>query len=404
MKICVVTSMPPGAEPRAPRHAVAAKQAFPDAEVVFFELAAAGSDMPDPPGLAEAGLVRRKVTYPTRKNGVWALVWRRLRVIAARIWMSLLGLPTEAVFGERVVGLTGKLKREKADVYIAHNIETLLPAARAATAAGGKLIFDCMEYYSDMGDSQTVGEARAANLLEREWLKRCVLVTASSDALADVLANEYGIERPLPLYNTPPLSPAPPAREPIQGLDLYWRNSVVGFGQRGLDDILQAMTRLPEDVILSVQGRAPTDGGAQLKRRIAELELEGRVRVLPPYKPGEAVEQAQMHMVGLCLERHGPTNHEYTVSNKLFDYMMAGLAVVVSDMPSLKTVVERAKAGLVYEAASPDDLAAKIRSLRDNPRRRETLAANARKFAVKEGNVEIDAARFRAALVDVLGD
>jgi hypothetical protein len=398
VRVCVVTSTEAAAEPRAPRHAVAAKQALPDAEVIFVDLAPKGGQRPDPPILQGSGVVRRTIAYPTRQNGPAALAARKAWVSVSKALHAATGVVTTPLYGAAVIGLAAELNRMRADVYIAHNIETMLPAARAASANGARLIFDCMEYYSDMGDSQSADEARAARRLEAAWLGRCALVTASSGVLADVLAAEYGIPRPLPLYNTPPTSAAEP-RPDAAGLRLYWRNAVVGFGQRGLDDILVAMTRLPADVTLSVQGRPPADGGRQLLQRIAELGLQDRVSVLPPYAAGEAVEQAARHDVGLCLEREGPANHAYTVSNKLFDYLMGGLAVVVADLPGLHSVVQRSSGGLLFRAGEPEDLAGQIGRLYDDRRLLRRLRSNARAFALEEGNLETEMARFRAALV-----
>lgn len=399
MRICVVTSLPAGAEPRAPRHAVVAKQAFPRAEVLFIDCAGRGAIMPDPPDLeAEPGIIRQTLDYPTRATAPLAHAANKLRAISGRLLMKLFGQITEPLFGDRTLGLTRILVDARADLYMAHNIEALLPAVRAARRNRAALSFDCMEFYSDMGDGQTPEEARAASRLEARWLPRCVLVTASSEALSGVLASRYGIAPPLALYNTPKTEALPP-KSAGQGLRLYWRNAVVGFSQRGLDDALVALTLLPDDVTLHVQGRPSMDGGQRLRARISELGLDGRVTVLPPFSPGQAVRQASLYDVGLCLERRGPANHEYTVSNKLFDYMMAGLAVVVPDLPSLRAVVDRAGGGLHFEPGSARDLAVQIRRLRDEPGLLASLAVKARAFAEVEGNVDVDMARFRAALL-----
>ncbi|MDP1737488.1 MAG: glycosyltransferase [Caulobacter sp.] len=394
----MVTSQPAGAEPRAPRHAVAAKQAFPDAEVLFVDCAPRGATQPDPPDLrAAAGVIRQTLDYPSRASAPVALAISKLRVLAARWLMKVFGLVTEPLFGERTIGLTAMLIAARADVYMGHNIETLLPIGLAARRNRAALIFDCMEYYSDMGEDQSVEEARAATLLETRWLPQCVLTTASSEALSRVLASRYAITPPLALYNTPPAEELPP-RPKAAGLRLYWRNAVVGFSQRGLDDALVALTLLPDDVTLHLQGKPSMDGGARLRARIAELGLVERVTILPPYSPGQAVRQAARYDVGLCLERRGPANHEYTVSNKLFDYMMAGLAVVIADLPSLRAVVDRADSGLIFEPGSPQALAAQIRRLRDEPGLLTSLMAKAGCFALTEGNLAADMERFRVAL------
>jgi hypothetical protein len=398
VKVCIVTSVPAAVEPRGPRHAVAFKELFPEAEVLFVDMAPQGLDVVEPPVLRAARGVRREtIRYPSRNIGMAALALRKAQVAIARGIFDLTGHVVEALFGDRVVTLTRYLKQTQADIYFAHNIETLLPAARAAESLGGLLMFDCMEYYSSMGDSQSSSQAAGAKKLEARWLPRCSLVTASGELLAERLSEEYKIPRPITLYNTPaPVDHI--ANDKVGGFSLYWRNSVIGFGQRGLDDMLVALTELPTDISLSVQGRLPMDGGAGLRERIAALGLEGRVTLLPPYDPGEVIAQAARHSVGLCLERRGPLNHELTVSNKLFDYMMAGLPVVVADLPSLRLIVERSGGGLLFEPGSPSELAAQIRRLYESPDLVRDLAGHSRSYALSEGNAEVEMARLRSAL------
>lgn len=387
MRICVVTSLPAAAEPRAPRHAVAAQLAFPDAEVILVDMRARNAASQEQPILRLAPSIRRRtVEYAWRGSGLLELSARKTASILSRALYSRYGVLSAGVFGDRTIGLAAILEKIGADVYIAHNIETLFPAWRAAQRSRASLIFDCMEYYSDMGDGQTELERTAARMLETRFLKRCRLVLASSEELSGVLCREYGLASVLPLSNAPELASELPGKSGRR-LDLYWRNSVVEFGQRGLDDALAAMTLLPDEIRLYVQGRLPEDGGRMLRDRIEGLGIAGRVVVLPPYPPGEAVRAAAKYHVGLCLERRGPRNHDLTVSNKMFDYHMAGMAVVSSNLPSLRNVIEKSGGGLLFEAGSPQDLAKQIRRLYDDPSELEHISRRARTFALTEGNM-----------------
>lgn len=403
MKICVVTSYAAAAEPRAPRHAVAAKAAFPHADVIFVDLAAAGRPrIPDPPELSAHGIQRCTIEFPTRLTDPLRLTVRKARTRLNRFTFSMWGKYDESVFGDRAQGLTSALKTIPADVYIAHNIETLIPAVRAARTHNAAIVFDCMEYYSDMGDGQHRTEILAARQVETRYLPHCALVIASSDRMADALSSEYGIARPLPSYNTPPRLIDLPERLG-NGLNLYWRNSAIGFGQRGLEDIIEALAMLPGDVKLFLQGRPASDGGSALYKRLNLSGVGERVTVLPPYMPTEAVQQASRYDVGLCLERKGPRNHDLTVSNKMFDYHMAGLAVIASNLPSLADVISQSGAGLLYEPGNPKALAASIRHLRSCPQLLEEMQHRARRFALDRANQEFEIEKIAKAFQRAFG-
>ena len=181
---------------------------------------------------------------------------------------------------------------------------------------------------------------------------------------------------------------------------LYWRNAVIGFGQRGLADALTALTTLPNDVTLHLQGRLASDGGKELRDRIAALGLKDRVFIHGPYGPPDAVAVASPYCVGLCLERSGVRNHELTVSNKMFDYFMAGLVVIASALPSLRAVIERSDGGLCFRPGDPTDLAAKILQVRNDRMLRLRLARNARNFATATGNRERETTRFQEGFLN----
>lgn len=402
-KICVVTSYAAATEPRGPRHAIAAKKAFPDAAVVFVDMAASGAPRAAEPELLRSqGIERRTIEFPSRASGLVRLAARKLKTRLGHAAFARLGILHESVFGERTQGLTRALCDIPSDIYIAHNIETLMPAMHAAERHGGAAVFDCMEFYSDMGEGQRATVAAAARALEARCLPRCALVIASSDRMADALAAEYGIPRPLAAYNVPPTEHELPARKG-GGLNLYWRNSVIGFGQRGLEDALKALALLPGNVHLHLQGRQTPATAAELAARVEALGLRERVHVLPPYAPHEAVHMAALYDVGLCLEREGPRNHALTVSNKMFDYHMAALAVIATDMPALADVVRRSGGGIVCRPADPVSLADAIRALLASPQRIGELQCNARQFALGTGNIETEIAKIAAALKQAVG-
>jgi glycosyltransferase involved in cell wall biosynthesis len=253
-----------------------------------------------------------------------------------------------------------------------------------------------------MGESQHPTEATVAHALEGRYLPSCALVIASSDMMADALVAEYGISRPLPAYNVPPVERELPKRKG-GGLNLYWRNSVIGFGQRGLEEIFEALVTLPDEVQLYLQGRQTQASRAQLATRIAGLGLLNRVHVLPPYAPHEAVRMAALHDVGLCLERKGPRNHDLTVSNKMFDYHMAGLAVIATDLPALAEVIDRSGGGVVCRSGDPASLADAVRTLLASPDRLEAMQSKARTFALATANIETEIARIATALRQAVG-
>jgi glycosyltransferase involved in cell wall biosynthesis len=339
---------------------------------------------------------------PHRQNGLVRLAANRTIGLAARTAVALSQRVSNAALNPGLLGFERLLGNANADIYMAHNIDTLLPAWKVARRKNALLMFDSMEFHSDMGDGQSPRERKLIQHIERKCLQDCVLVLASSPEMADLLQQEYDLEGVIPVYNTPAVVTDLAEKEP--GFNLYWRNAVLNVGQRGLGDILQAMTELPADIRLHLQGRLPFDGGLRLRETIAQLRLTDRVIFHPPYLPESAVYEASRYQVGLCLEQRCNRNHDVTVSNKMFDYHMAGLAVISSDMPGLKPVIERSGGGLTYEAGAVDQLREAVVTLYNDPQLLQQKSASARRYALAEGNLRTEMQAFTRAFADRIAD
>jgi glycosyltransferase involved in cell wall biosynthesis len=62
---------------------------------------------------------------------------------------------------------------------------------------------------------------------------------------------------------------------------------------------------------------------------------------------------------------------------KLFEYMASGLAVVASDLPSIRAVIQHGHNGLLFRDGDPDSLAAAVARLIEYPEERARLATHA---------------------------
>lgn len=390
IKVCVCTSYSAAVEPRGPRHAIALAGLSDEISVVFLDCIPKGEGQVTP-RLFEGvkNLEYRSHRFSYRGAGRVALLFEKIAYWCNRQVAKRLGIVRAGALSTKAMKLEGLLRKIDADVYLGYNIDTLIPICKAAASNGALTVFDCQEFYSDMGSWQSPFDKSLIKNIESKWLPKCSLVLAASDEIAEELARVYQIKKPLPIYNAPPIEEQLPPKHP-QGLALYWRNSTINLNQRGLEDGLNALSLLPRDVSLHVQGRLPAEESQSIHRLTEALGISDRVFIHPPYLPHEAILVAASHSVGLCLEQSGCRNHDLTVSNKMFDYMMAGLAVVASDLPGLRNIISRSKGGLLYRSGDAKDLAAQILSLHQNPNLLSELAANARRFALTEGNLEFE--------------
>jgi len=72
-------------------------------------------------------------------------------------------------------------------------------------------------------------------------------------------------------------------------------------------------------------------------------------------------------------------NHKYSLPNKFFEYAMAGLPILVSDLPEMRKFVEKYNCGVICESITPKGIARGIKKLLEQDL--EKLGKNARKMA-----------------------
>jgi glycosyltransferase involved in cell wall biosynthesis len=126
---------------------------------------------------------------------------------------------------------------------------------------------------------------------------------------------------------------------------------------RGLEHIIDAMQFI-DNVKLKIIGDG--DITEQLKERILDkgltekIELKGRI----PFEDLPA-ETAKADL-GIALEENIGLNYYYALPNKLFDYIQAGVPVLVSSFPEMQKIVNKYEIGTVYDHKDPESLAQKI--------------------------------------------
>ncbi len=397
IRICVATSYGATQEPRGPRYAAELAQMDSRFQVTFIDCVARGrTPVPSAEFRDIRNLIWKSWMFPWRGGGQERLVAEKLRQRLAEKAFRRDGELRTALLSTRSIGLERMLLAERADLYFGFNIDTLLPVYHAAKAGGALFMFDCHEIHAEMPHEQSDVERAGIRSAQRLCLPQAALVSAASPQAAEYIERDCGIQGVLPLLNSAPLEEITPHEQGSE-FTLYWRNSTIDLGMRGLDDVLNAMPLLPRDVILYLQGHPSLSHKGRAEGRIRELGIQDRVRILPPFRMHEAVRTAVPYSAGLSLESPASINLNLTTSNKFFEYAMAGLAIVSTKTAGHRDLVTSAQLGLLYESGDAEDLARQIRRLYDDRALLASMRANARRYAEGEGNLQFQMRRFRDA-------
>ena len=81
--------------------------------------------------------------------------------------------------------------------------------------------------------------------------------------------------------------------------------------------------------------------------------------------------------------------HHSGIGNKIYQYMLFGRPLVVTNSKPNMALVDETRCGLIFEDLNVDDLSEKIKTLYHHPEMREELGRNGRKAVIEKYNVEI---------------
>lgn len=261
--------------------------------------------------------------------------------------------------------LTAMSQAEPADWFIAHAHPALPVAAAAARRWNARLGFDCEDLLSELGDDPP----EIIEQVEQEHFPACDYISVPSLRVGERLRERYNIKPPVVLYNVFPKELAegmiqPKDRSRARPLRLHWFGQTIGEG-RGLEEAIAAIRLIDGDVELHLRGRVSEQYRARL-HSLAAADSRNQIVFHPLIAHDDLIRSLEFD-VGLALERPENGNCARTASNKLFAYMLAGLAIAATDTPGQREVLERIpEAGFLYQAHKPQLLAKGLQRWLDN--------------------------------------
>jgi glycosyltransferase involved in cell wall biosynthesis len=275
-------------------------------------------------------------------------------------------LPHAARLGVEAARLARRAASLRPDVVHAHDAAMLLPGLLAARRSGAKLVYDSHELATGVPYR---GRAWAAVVTgaERLGAPRADAVIAVSDGIAARLGERYRLRRPpAVIRNLPDLPPpgAVPAADlrgelGIDDAPLVLHQGAVAAG-RGCATLLRALLFLPTAHLLFLGAEGPY--AERLLALAGECGVAARTHLLGPVPPKALLSHTAQADVGVSLLEDSCENHRLALPNKLFEYVAAGLPVVIADLPEAAKLVRERGVGWCADPSDPESVAAALRT------------------------------------------
>lgn len=295
---------------------------------------------------------------------------------------------------------------EKADLYTCHQ--------EMSTVIGGKLIkrgckvaFDFEDWYSHdlLPEANRTRPLKLLEKYEKLGLQKGVLSYTTSESMANAFATFAGVEPPKVLHNVFPLAERDLLDNQIKDrVDLsmpsiHWYSQTIGPG-RGLESLVTSLKYVNVPVELHLRGNLfgnfrdeltsifPSDKGHKLY-----------FHALVPHK--ELLSRIAEHDIGLATEEYTPDSRNLTITNKILQYLLGGIAVIASDTAGQKEVAREAPdAVFLFNKNEPGSFTRTLNHLIEN---RDVLE-NAKKSALEIASEKFCWEKQEKWLVDWIND
>lgn len=267
--------------------------------------------------------------------------------------------------------------RYGASVVHSHDVNTLPTAWLASRISRARLVYDAHEISTSREGYDSF--RRLVGMVEKRLMPAADGTITTTDARAKYFARAYHVKRPTVLQNRPRLTRCAPTnriREEL-GLTEPWPIVIYQGGLqqgRGLEKLIRTTAKVPDAYFVLIGGGRLAHNLNQL---IEELELQDRVRIIPTVPLSELPSYTASADIGVQPIENTCLNHYTTDSNKLFEYIIAGLPVVATDFPEIRRIVRRHDVGLLVPSDDPTSLAHALNVLVSDANLREAYAQNA---------------------------
>jgi len=253
----------------------------------------------------------------------------RLRSRLARELKRRLNVDSAWCLGYAPQTMTKAALNEKADLYIAHT-EFGIVIGKELILKGAKVAYDIEDWYSC---DYLVPErpVKLLQRLERFALQNGVYCSCPSESMSIALAKTYPSgKKPEVLYNGFSQNEnADVHNVPSITRSLVWFSQTIGEG-RGLETIINAISKLTSKTELHLIGECVKGYNEQLKE-FFPFDKGHELIIHPPVKHHELILILSRFTVGLAIENKYPESRNQTVTNKILQYLQAGIKVLATD-------------------------------------------------------------------------
>jgi glycosyltransferase involved in cell wall biosynthesis len=270
------------------------------------------------------------------------------------------------LYAEFMMKLFFRLLFKNPDVFLANDLDTLLPNFLISRLKNKKLVFDSHEYFTGVPElEKSPFKKNIWKSLERFILPKIKFAYTVNQSIADLYNSEYGIIMKV-VRNVPALENKIEKSEM-----LYPENKNIlllqGAGineERGAEELVESMSLLPGNYKLYFIGSGTLWN--KLKEMTYRLNLNEKIEFIDKIPFSKLHDYTRQAHLGLSLDKSSCLNYKLSLPNKVFDYIHAGIPVLSSSVVEVKNIIDNFEVGATIKDVTPSSIAEAIKNIFEN--------------------------------------
>jgi len=250
------------------------------------------------------------------------------------------------------------LLTSKFDMICGIDLDTALPAFLISRIKKKIFVHDAHEYFTEMEEVTNRPIVKSIwKSIERFFVPKTKYIYTVNESLAKIFKDEYKVQIQV-IKNAPVLKPI----ETIEKEEKYIiYQGAMNIG-RGLEEMMEAMTHFDTKFYICGDGYLYS----KLIRLREKYGVKEKVEFLGNLEPEKLENYTQKATFGINVLENQGLNHYYSLANKFFDYIHAGIPQITSDFPEYRRVNEEFEVALLIDFNLKNIIDAMEQLLNDN--------------------------------------
>lgn len=255
------------------------------------------------------------------------------------------------------------LKASDADIFVAMDY-TLLPVISEITRNNESIFcYEAREYYQGQNHGSLIWRIfmpRIVRAIEGRYIHESSIVTTVSQGISTLLFQNYSMELPPKVIYGFPEQKITPEKKDKGPISLVFHGNL-SF-DREVDRFVKFFDFRKSNTELTVRGNGSKDYIEELRAIIARRDLGEWVKLEKAVPKSDLIRVTSQYYFGLIPWRNDFPQKKFSMPNKFFEYLAAGLPIICTEGSEIATIVLENGIGIVFSYSEIESLASGLES------------------------------------------